>query len=565
MMEISDIGAVRSLINVALQKQVTDIILSPGSRNAPLILSFNALKEFRCLSVLDERTAGFIALGMAQQSGRPVLLSCTSGSAMLGYGPALAEAFYQNIPLIAVTADRPAEWIDQGEGQSIRQQHLMDGIVLKSFNLVDENGPDARWHNQRLLNEAFELAMHKRLPVHINVPLREPLYNTAPFEGLARSGFRIVGGLCELPEGDLQHMRSTWAQSTRIMVLCTQMPENRALLAQLKHHADDPRVAILTETTANLYHFGFVCCIDRTIEGFLETEQEPGYVPDLLITIGANIISKKLKAMLRRNKEHMRHHWHFGAEVMDTFQVLSALLHVSPSSAMAAMKSVSPEVTSDFGTRWRSKFFEMEQRHTAFLQTCAYSDLSVFHTLLDYVPEGWQIQMGNSSVVRYIQLFNQLQGVRYFGNRGVSGIEGCTSTAVGAALASDGPVLLISGDHAFRYDSNALSFKPLPANLKIIVINNGGGNIFRIIEGPQKHEVSEEFIEKRDETSIRMLAGYHRAVYREARDLDSLANLLEYIFDPANNQCVVAEIFTPRIESPQILMDYFKNLKHGNL
>jgi len=565
MVEISDIGAVRSLVAVARQKQVQDVVLSPGSRNAPLILSFNAIGQFRCFSVLDERAAAFMALGMAQQSGKPTILSCTSGSAMLGYAPALAEAYYQNIPLVAVTADRPQEWIDQGEGQSIRQRHLVDGVVLKSFDLIDEYHADATWYNQRLLNEAFELAIRESRPVHINIPLREPLYNTQPSEALqAKHNFRIMGGYPELSEDEWRHLRGVWTQSARILVLCAQMPQDHALLEQLKYHCDDPRVAILTETTANLYYFGFVCCIDRTIEGFLETGRETEYIPDLLITVGANIISKKFKALLRRHKEHIRHHWHFGAEVMDTFQALTTLIPASPAKVMAAMKSVTPETTSTFGTQWRSHFFAMEQRHATFMETCAYTDLRVFQVILEFIPEGWQVQMGNSSVVRYIQLFNQLKGVSYFGNRGVSGIEGCTSTAVGAALATNEPVLLISGDHAFRYDANGLSMKSLPVNLRIIVINNGGGNIFRIIDGPVKHPVNEAYIEKKDETPVRALVEYHGISYCEVHDITSLEAAMEDLFDPNRQECMVVEVFTSRLESPETLKKYFKTLKNGN-
>ncbi len=169
--------------------------------------------------------------------------------------------------------------------------------------------------------------------------------------------------------------------------------------------------------------------------------------------------------------------------------------------------------------------------------------------------------MGNSSVVRYVQLFNQIRNIRYFGNRGVSGIEGCTSTAVGAAQASDALTVLVSGDQAFRYDSNALAVKEGIEKMRIIVINNGGGNIFRIIDGPSRHEASEAFIEKKDEASIAKLVGYHGVDYLSASNLAELDQALGDLFAVERNGVAVLEVFTPRIESPEILKSYFKALR----
>lgn len=565
MTKISDIGSVRTVVKTALQKGIQDVVLSPGSRNAPFILSFAALDVFRCHSVLDERSAAFMALGMAQQTRKPVILSCTSGSAVLNYAPALAEAYYQRIPVIAVTADRPKEWIDQGEGQSLRQHIVLDGVVVQSFHLCKEHSEDDAWYNRRLVNEAFETAMRDSRPVQINVPLSEPLYGIETFEPTESSNeLRIFNGQPRLSPAEADQLAATWSESKQILILATQMATDPALLEQLKSLGNDSRIAVVTETTANFYQFGFVCCIDRTIETFLGTDRESQFIPDLLITLGENIISKKFKALLRTHKAHVRQHWHFGREVMDTFQSLTHLIAAAPAHVLNEVKSETPDRPSEFGARWKSAFFKAEQQHHSFLETAPYSDLKVFETVLDFVPDGWQMQMGNSSVVRYIQLFNQLGGVSYFGNRGVSGIEGSTSTALGAAIASDHPVLLVSGDHAFRYDANGMSHRPLPNNLRIIVINNGGGNIFRIIDGPQQHALSEAYIEKTDEESVEALVKLHQADYLKATNLVEVAAAMEKMVGPETNKCTVLEVFTPRKESPEILKQYFKYLKDGN-
>lgn len=564
MNEISNIGSVRTLVELAAEKGIEDVVLSPGSRNAPFIISFNAFDTFKCQSVLDERSAGFVALGIAQQKQKPAIMSCTSGSAVLNYTPAMVEAFYQKVPLIAVTADRPGEWIDQGEGQSMRQIRLMDSIAVKSFNLIEEHNEDDQWYNARMVNEAFELAMSKSLPVHINVPLKEPLYETAPANTGKAHSFEFIASKRGVPESELQNLAAIFKSSQRVLILVAQGNDAANCLEPLRELNANSKVAILTETHANLYHLGFVCCIDRTIECFINTDDEKDYIPDVLITIGSNVISKKIKTLFRRNQKSIAQHWHFGDEVMDTFQSLTKLVNADAASVLQHLKDIPQQSENQFGSRWRARFFEMEQRHLSFLESCAYSDLKVFEYITEFIPDNTHVQMGNSSVVRYIQLFNQIRTVSYFGNRGVSGIEGCTSTAVGAAQSCDEITLLISGDQAFRYDSNALSTKVNTNNLRIIVINNGGGNIFRIIDGPKNNEISRDFIEKVDEQSIRKLVEYHEVDYSEAHDLASLEKGLEWLFNANRSTSAVLEIFTPRIESPTIFKSYLNFLRQSN-
>jgi 2-succinyl-5-enolpyruvyl-6-hydroxy-3-cyclohexene-1-carboxylate synthase len=562
--KISDIGSVRTLVETAIQKGVCDVVLSPGSRNAPLIISFTAIDAFDCISVVDERTAGFMALGMAQQTGKPAILSCTSGSALLNYGPAIAEAYHQRIPLIVIAADRPKEWIGQGEGQSIDQLNVLQGVLQETYELVKESGEDDVWYNRRQAQFAFETAIKRSRPVLINVPMAEPLYRTTLWSMNESSiSSQCVNSDQFIGDDLLANLKEKWASCSKIMILVAQHQPDSNLTQQLKIVYEDPRVAVLTETSANLYHFGFVSCIDRTLE-MVKISDQSMFVPDLLITIGSNLISKKLKAFLRANKDGINEHWHIGPEMLDTFQSLTHWIDADPAKAIAQVRLATTEIESDFSVRWKGAFFKAEQRHMEFLQTAPYSDLKVFEQILELLPVGWSLQMGNSSVVRYIQLFNQLQGVSYFGNRGVSGIEGCTSTAVGAALKSDKPVLFISGDHAFRYDANGLSFESLPDNLKVIVINNDGGNIFRIIDGPQNQASGEEFIEHTQHKSVQKLVEYHGVEYRFADDLISLDKELLELVDSTSENCRVLEVFTPREKSPDILKSYFNFISNEN-
>ncbi len=557
--DISNILSVRMLIETALQKDVLDIVLSPGSRNAPLIISFNAIDVFNCISVVDERTAGFMALGMAQQTKKPVVICCTSGSALLNYAPAIAEAYHQQIPLIVLAADRPKEWIGQGEGQSIAQSSVLNGVLAQTAELVNGDTENDQWYNRRQVQNVFEISKNESRPVLINIPLNEPLYETEAWSfngGLKQISF--VGNKHEIAFEEMSQLKQSWSEKKKVMIVVGQNQFSSKLEQQLKLIFEDSRVAVLTETTANLYHFGFVSCIDRTLELVHFNDENKDFVPDLLITIGTNLISKKLKVFLRSNKSKIQEHWHFGADMMDTFQTLTHWFKSDPVEAIARLRMFETNVVSVFNTAWKGAFFKAEQIHQQYLETVGYSDLKVFQMILDLIPNEWMLQMGNSSVVRYIQLFNQLQGVTYFGNRGVSGIEGCTSTAVGAAMKSNRDVLFISGDHAFRYDANGLSFENIPDNLKIIVINNDGGNIFRIIDGPQNFESSDDFIEHTQHKSVKKLVEYHGIEYRVANDIESLEKEMIELIDGSAKCGRILEVFTPREVSPTILKSYFK-------
>ena len=167
-----------NIAEICARKGVENVVLSPGSRCAPLTIAFARHPKLTVRTVSDERAAAFIALGMAQTTGKPTVLICTSGTAALNYAPAVAEAFFLQVPLLVLTADRPPEWIDQLDGQTIRQQQVYGQHIKRSFDFpVALENPDAVWHTERMVSEALnEAVAYPAGPVHINVPLREPFY-----------------------------------------------------------------------------------------------------------------------------------------------------------------------------------------------------------------------------------------------------------------------------------------------------------------------------------------------------------------------------------------------------
>ena len=541
--------------------EIEHIVISPGSRNAPLIIGFNRSEKTKTLSVVDERSAAFFALGIAQQTRKPVALVCTSGSALLNYYPAVAEAFYSNIPLVVISADRPANMIDIGDGQTIRQKNVFENHILFSANLGGDN-------DSELIEKAFHTAIRKKGPVHINVPFKDPLYEMITqgiIEGeVEKLKSKIVkieekSLLKEIPldVNELQKFADIWNASSKKMVLVGECFPDELLQMQLEHLAKDPSVLILIENTANVSHPKFINSIDKLIFPFAEDELEE-FRPDILLTVGGMIVSKKIKEQLRNYKP--KHHWHADAlRAYDTFHFLEHHFKVSPQLFFSQFFFLTKPKASNYQHFWLHKKEFRLQKHREFMETCAFSDLKVFDVILSKIPNHTQLQLGNSSVIRYAQLFDSNKTWRIFCNRGTSGIDGCTSTAIGAAYAVKESTLFISGDISFVYDSNALWNNYIPNNFRIIVINNGGGGIFRFIPGPQQSGALDYFETPHNLTAEHLCKMYHFE-YSTAKNDAELHQQLSNFYE-ASSLPKVLEIFTPRLENDKILKAYFNNLK----
>lgn len=495
-------------------------VLSPGSRSAPLVLALNRIGGITFHTVADERSAGFVALGMAIGSRKPVGLLCTSGTAVLNYGPAIAEAFYQQIPLFILTADRPPEWIDQNEGQAIRQNfvfqaHTRFSAVLPS---LDESEA-AAVHTKRLLNQAwYEATSFPKGPVHLNVPFREPLYPTKPidFESV-NSGSLVLNVYRSKPELDrtfLSDLAETFNQIPRRMVVVGQMEPDWELRNSLKALAEYGALPVAGDFFHNIKNIpGLASGADWFSNAFWG---EPDNHPELLITTGKGLISKPLKRFLAslRPKEH----WHVCLDGYppDPFGTLTRIVHCDPSwffsrLAESAYFQGDKEQSASrlFQERWTNETVRVLELTKTFVDSMPWSDFGAMSQILKHIPTECGVFIGNSMPIRYANWLSYCFGDQHFiySNRGTSGIDGCVSTAVGLAKANpDWPLIAVVGDLSFFYDRNGLLPQPLPSNLKIAVLNNGGGNIFRIIPGSGQVPELEELFELNQPLSARRTA-----------------------------------------------------------
>ena len=541
----------QSIIEICQQKGVQHIVISPGSRNAPLTIGFTNNPYFKCYSIADERCAAFFALGIAQQIQKPVVVVCTSGSALLNYYPAIAEAFYSQIPLIVISADRPQNKIDIGDGQTIRQENVFANHSLYNANLQENVSTE----NDNHIQMALHVAVTKKGPVHINAPFEEPLYETVSELQVQPE---IVDFNTESKSFSLGNSTiETWNKATKKMVLVGELFPNSLEQKYLDALANDPSVVVLTEKTSNLHHPTFIDQIDTLITPFTD-EDFKAFQPEILLTFGGMVVSKRIKAFLRKYKP--THHWHVDElRAYDTFGALTNHFGTKINTFLSQLlteETIESSYQSSIATIWKDRV----AKHQEYTAKIPFSDFKVFDFICQNVPKNSQLQVSNSSAIRYLQLFDLDKSIQVFCNRGTSGIDGSTSTAIGAALASDLPTMLITGDISFLYDSNALWNNYIPKNFKIILLNNSGGGIFRILPGHQETETFNTYFETSHQLNALHLAKMYGFDYYTATDEDSLKTSYKSFLNQNNKPCIL-EIFTPEKSNNKILLDFFGALK----
>jgi len=541
---------------------IKHVVISPGSRNAPLTISFARHDQFKKHIIADERSAAFIALGIAQITNTTVALVCTSGSAALNYAPAIAEAYFSNTPLVILTADRPPEWIDQQDGQTIRQEHVFGNHVRASFQLpVDTTHKDSAWEFCRKLNEAANIAHTKQGPVHVNIPFREPFY---PSEAITvdESLKHISHTKLEryFPEAFINKYLEKIPDNVKILCIAGQGKRNEALDELIPQLG----IPVISESIGNLVQS------DNNIQKhdvFLPTlseQQLEELKPDLLITWGGSVVSKNLKNFIRKYKP--LHHWHISAngESADTYQSLTASLQTEPIDFIHSLNAVSYNKT--FLNAWQvleEKAVNFVTAH--FKNDNSLSELNAFYTVLRHLPEDCSIHIGNSMPIRYVNLLGHPSPapMNTFCNRGTSGIDGTLSTAMGVALATPEQLhIVLIGDMSFFYDRNAWWHNYPCHNLKVILFNNHGGGIFRMIDGPQDQTELEDYFVTTQKLTAKNLATEYDINYFHANNIDSLKGQLHKLLRDSTQPSIL-EIETDGLSDVKAFKSFKQQFKQS--
>ena len=518
--------ALYNIPEICFKLGVTNVVLSPGSRNAPLSLGFSRHSQIQTHIIPDERSAGYIALGIAQSTRKPVVVCCTSGTAVVNLSPAVTEAFYQKIPLIILTADRPPELIDQGDGQSVRQTNIFHNHIKKSYQLLsDYETKESKRYAERSISEAIILSEDAaKGPVHVNIPLREPFYPSSTEETKPETKVKTIRTYevaQTLTSNSWITINNEAKRYDRILVLVGQNYGSVKLTEDLNL----PLIPVVAECTANIFSEENII---KYHDIFLNNENQVNFQalkPDLLITIGEHFISKNLKQFIRQNPPQQ--HWHVGTskEVADVFSCLTKIVPVEPEYFF---KNLSYEAfSSKFLADWlyQNNISKIYVNH--FLSNHDFGEFKAIKLLLSEIPNQAKLHFANSMPVRYgnVLPIHESKKVQTFANRGTSGIDGSISTAVGHALAHPEFFnVIITGDLSFFYDRNALWHNYDLKNLRIILLNNHGGGIFKMIPGPKKQPEVEELFVTNQKLNAKNAAndfGFEYCLVRTEKELNS--------------------------------------------
>jgi len=555
------------LVDILALQGINQAVICPGSRNAPIMLALTRNKQFTCYSISDERSAAFFGLGLAQKTGKPVVLCCTSGSAGLNMAPAVAEAYFQEIPLIVLTADRPKEWIEQWDGQTIFQANLFGPHVKKALEFPTQasSEKDFAWYQNRIANEAAIIAQQApKGPVHINIPISEPFYPGKEEEIPSPQNTKIIQrmeGKVHVTKEMEWLIQQSLSQNPHVILSVGQMdpdPEIQDLISQMSALG----IPVIGDATANIPE-----SVQLNHDLILANEMHwRDLAADVVIHIGKSFVSKRIKQFMRRFPAAQ--HWWIDPTntqtIKDPFQHLSHILAIQPADFLRAwiQQATQMPLTKAYGEKWNQFNQHVKDIQTDFFQTTDWTEIHILNGLFKHLKAyKGDLHVANSLAVRYINwTAESVSQLKVYANRGTSGIDGCLSTAVGAAQATDELVISLIGDVAFQYDRNALWNQYLPTNLRIIVLNNQGGGIFRNLEGAKDLPELETFMETEQKFTAKNTALDAGIAYFNAKNESELAEILSTFFEKSHTAQLL-EIETDSIQNAEALKAYMSLFK----
>ena len=493
-------------------------VVCPGSRNAPIVHNLNECPDIQCYPVTDERSAGFYALGMCQCLKEPVVVCVTSGTALLNLAPAVAEAYYQHQPLVVISADRPQAWIDQLDGQTLPQPDALGRFVRKAVSLPEPHDDEERWYCNRLVNEALIV---RHAPVHINVPITEPLFDFTVAALPQERQIELIPA--DTPTHVLSHVCRMFMQSKRPMLIAGQ-PMNPNLDEAVSLVGNDER-----------------------------------YVPDFVLYIGGSIVSKRLKHFLRKAKET----WTVNetGEVNDTFMNLTHVVQGDGEVVADQIRFLMEQQPHPFVQMWEELLASVRRQAAAYQP--GYSQMAAVRHFEQQFPlhleraEGEACHYANSTAIRLANIYARHS---VYCNRGVNGIEGSLSTAAGFSCVTEEEVLCVIGDLSFFYDQNALWNQNLQGNFRILLLNNGKGGIFNMLKGLEQSPARDQFVAAAHHTTAEGICRQNDVTYLKATNMEEMQQGIDTLLYIESERPVLLEVFTDAAEDERVFRDYYRSL-----
>lgn len=554
---------VNILTSLLLEYGVSDAVVCPGSRNAPIVHNLSVCEAIRCRPVTDERSAAFYALGLAIATRRPTVVCVTSGSALLNVMPAVAEAAYQHVPLVVISADRPQQWIDQLDGQTIPQSDALGRFVRKAVQLPEPHNDEERWLCRRLVNEAMHLATCRQgAPVHINVPISEPLFEFSTEQLPQLSRFNNIKRAA-INDASMD-MPDAFHDATRPMIVIGQLAHGTVSHETIRSLSE--KYVVMSEPLSNpsymTIHFDeairYIVSDNSSIND--DEDDKTAYYPDYVIYVGNTLVSKPARRFLRNAKAPSCLITPDAADIHDPLMTLTDIVECDSDSINALLASLCDAPDTDercrFHDRWQS-----------FLDACAahadayapeYSQMATvkyFEEQLADLDIDICVHYANSSAVRLACIYAQHY---VWCNRGVNGIEGSLSTAAGFSLATHDMTVCVIGDLSFFYDQNALWNSNLRGNLRIILLNNRGGGIFRQLPGLSDSPAADDLVMASHENTAQGICTQNDIGYMSAKNMDEMQIGIVTLLTRESERPMLLEVFTDSNDDVKALEKYFK-------
>lgn len=554
---------VNILTSLLLEYGVSDAVVCPGSRNAPIVHNLSVCEAIRCRPVTDERSAAFYALGLAIATRRPTVVCVTSGSALLNVMPAVAEAAYQHVPLVVISADRPQQWIDQLDGQTIPQSDALGRFVRKAVQLPEPHNDEERWLCRRLVNEAMHIATCRQgAPVHINVPISEPLFEFSTEQLPQLSRFNNIKRAV-IKDASMD-MPDAFHEAKRPMIVIGQLAHGTISHETIRSLSE--RYVVMSEPLSNpsymTIHFDeairYIVSDNSSIND--DEDDKTAYYPDYVIYVGDTLVSKPARRFLRNAKAPSCLITPDAADIHDPLMTLTDIVECDTDSINALLASLCDAPDNDercrFHDRWQS-FLDAYAAH-ADAYAPEYSQMATvkyFEEQLADLDIDICVHYANSSAVRLACIYAQHY---VWCNRGVNGIEGSLSTAAGFSLATHDMTVCVIGDLSFFYDQNALWNSNLRGNLRIILLNNRGGGIFRQLPGLSDSPAADDLVMASHENTAQGICTQNDIGYLSAKNMDEMQIGIVTLLTRESERPMLLEVFTDSNDDVKALEKYFK-------
>lgn len=543
------------ILSLLKQNNVKHIVISPGSRHYPLIRSMENDNYFKLYSVVDERSAGFFALGLIQNLGNPVAICCTSGTSAINYGSAVIEAFYQNLPLVVLTADRLPELLNQKEEQMFKQDKVYDGFIKYSGQLKEVNDAFSEWYSNRIINEAFlELYNLKPGPIHLNIPIENHRTDKflTPNIPLVRKISKIYGD-SDINSWDFYRNR---LQGKKILIVWGQsFPTSKKLTDAINLFCKQFNCVILKDKLSNFHHESALDDSLAILTSLSQSEKD-NLKPDIIITVFGNyVFNNDFKRFVKHFKDPVEH-WDIGTNIVcDPFKILTTIFSVNESYFFQKMGEGNHySFDNSYFIEWNKISLRIKK------PVLNFGEFSAIGQLLSIIPKNSNLLIANSLPIRMSQFFNLDPSINVYCNRGVNGIDGCMSTAVGFASISEELVFLIIGDLTFFYDVNALWNRHLSKKIRILLLNNEGGGVMHL---PLNENLAPQLNKHVSAGHISSSEGLAKSLglkYMSSVTSDDFQdNLTEFVNDESNEPMIL-EVFTKKEDDVVSYKNYLKQI-----